>query len=450
MKSVLFALAALCLAGIASAQNAPPIQVFGGYSYLNLNISPSLETNSEQLALNGWEASVAVGLLHRLSIEADISGHRANGCSGTTLTCSNLSYLFGPRYTFADHSGKINVFLHALVGQDRLTIVDLNTAPLSDTSVAVAGGVGFEYWMFRRVGFQFGPADFIYTDHLRNEDGSSQNSYRVAVGVDFRFGGELPPAKPKPPKKPKAKAAPQSQSKSHRSWLRPWHKTKPAETEPTEGQPEETQTPAPAPANQPAAAPAPAPAPQPKAHRSWWRPWHKTQPAPAETQPSGTQPTGTQSQAPPANQPAPASQPAPPPKAHRSWWRPWHKTQPAPVETQPNETQPSGTASSTSAGHNPSAAPETTSAPTHGLLLRPLGAVFVPQNFDGAKIAEVEPGSVAEMAALKPGDLIKAVDGKPVRTPMELAAALSGRTGKVRITIARGKWMTETEVVLGK
>jgi len=52
------------------------------------------------------------------------------------------------------------------------------------------------------------------------------------------------------------------------------------------------------------------------------------------------------------------------------------------------------------------------------------------------------------MAALHVGDLIKAVDGKTVRTPMELAAELSDRTGKVRITIMRGDFATETTLLL--
>jgi PDZ domain-containing secreted protein len=52
------------------------------------------------------------------------------------------------------------------------------------------------------------------------------------------------------------------------------------------------------------------------------------------------------------------------------------------------------------------------------------------------------------MASLHIGDLIKAVDGKAVRTPMELAAELSDKTGKVRITIQRGKVTTETELLL--
>ena len=53
------------------------------------------------------------------------------------------------------------------------------------------------------------------------------------------------------------------------------------------------------------------------------------------------------------------------------------------------------------------------------------------------------------MASLRAGDLIKSVDGKAVRTPMELAAELSDKTGKVRIGILRGTFATETVIMLG-
>jgi S1-C subfamily serine protease len=78
-----------------------------------------------------------------------------------------------------------------------------------------------------------------------------------------------------------------------------------------------------------------------------------------------------------------------------------------------------------------------------------LGVVVAPQEFDGAKILEIELGSVAEMASLHAGDLIKSVDGKAVRTPMELAAELSDKSGKVRIGILRGTFATETVILLG-
>jgi S1-C subfamily serine protease len=81
--------------------------------------------------------------------------------------------------------------------------------------------------------------------------------------------------------------------------------------------------------------------------------------------------------------------------------------------------------------------------------IHPLGIVAAPQEFDGAKILQIEPGSVAEMASLHVGDLIRTVNGKAVRTPMELAAELADKTGKVRIGIVRGKYATETVIVLG-
>jgi len=77
-----------------------------------------------------------------------------------------------------------------------------------------------------------------------------------------------------------------------------------------------------------------------------------------------------------------------------------------------------------------------------------LGVVVAPQEFDGAKILEILPGGVAEMASLKTGDLVKTVDGKAVRTPMELAAELSDKAGKVRIGILRGTAEIETVILL--
>jgi S1-C subfamily serine protease len=88
--------------------------------------------------------------------------------------------------------------------------------------------------------------------------------------------------------------------------------------------------------------------------------------------------------------------------------------------------------------------------PGHGMSISGLGLAVGPQEFDGAKILEIDPGGVAEMASLKVGDLIKSVDGKPVKTPMELAAELSDKSGKVRIGIQRGTLATETLILLGR
>jgi hypothetical protein len=94
-------------------------------------------------------------------------------------------------------------------------------------------------------------------------------------------------------------------------------------------------------------------------------------------------------------------------------------------------------------------APPPAFVPGHGLAIAALGISVGPQEFDGAKILEIDPSGVGEMASMKVGDLIKSVDGKPVRTPMELLAELSDKSGKVKIGIQRGDFATETVILLG-
>jgi hypothetical protein len=326
-KLVRIALAALFLLGIASAQNIPQIEVFGGYSYLNFDLpaNPSTGTTSQRLVMNGWDLSAAVRVFRHISIEGDFSGHSLSDCTGiSTLKCSDFSYMGGPRWEHAMHSGKITAFVHGLVGQDSATLAGPSGVSVSDSSVAVAAGGGLDYWVYRnKLGVQLGPFDYFYTRHLNDDAVPSQNSVRVAAGVIYRFGGETAAGEPAP----RAKSAPASTS---------------------------------------------------------------------------------------------------------------HKGKNIPATGQPATVAPSQSAQTTLVG-----------IPGHGMPIPALGLAVGPQEFDGAKILEIVPGGVAEMSSLKVGDLIKSVDGKPVKTPMELAAELSDKTGKVRIGILRGDFATEVLVLVG-
>jgi len=172
-KLVRIALAALFLLGIASAQNIPQIEVFGGYSYLNFDLpaNPSTGTTSQRLTMNGWDISAAVRVFRHISIEGDFSGHSLSDCTGiTTLKCSDFSYMGGPRWEHAMHSGKITAFVHGLIGQDSATLPGPSGVSVSDSSVAVAAGAGLDYWIYHnKLGVQLGPFDYFYTRHL-NED----------------------------------------------------------------------------------------------------------------------------------------------------------------------------------------------------------------------------------------------------------------------------------------
>jgi hypothetical protein len=324
-KLVRIALAALFLLGIASAQNIPEINVFGGYSYLDFDLpaNPSTGSASQRLPLNGWEFSGSVNLFHHLSAEGDLSGHSESYCTSVNgMNCDDFSFMAGPRYTFGSRSSKITAFVHGLVGRDNADLPGSSGVTVSDSSVAIAAGGGIDYWVYRQmVGIQLGPADFFYTRHLNADAVPSQNNIRISAGVVFRFGGGTPSGEPSP----RSRRESSSNARAARSVS--------------------------------AAAPAPSLA---------------------------------------------ASQSA------------------------------------------------QLGIPGHGMPIPALGLAVGPQEFDGAKILEIVPGGVAEMASLRVGDLIKSVDGKPVKTPMELAAELSDKTGKVHIGIQRGDLATETLILLGR
>jgi hypothetical protein len=85
--------------------------------------------------------------------------------------------------------------------------------------------------------------------------------------------------------------------------------------------------------------------------------------------------------------------------------------------------------------------------------ISPLGiSVETTERNTGAEITEVAPNSVAALAGIHPEDIINAVNGARITTPMELAAALSDVAPGTAVRLAymiRGAWQTETTVVLG-
>jgi len=69
----------------------------------------------------------------------------------------------------------------------------------------------------------------------------------------------------------------------------------------------------------------------------------------------------------------------------------------------------------------------------------------------GAKVLEVVPNGIAELAGLKVEDVINSLDGKPIRTVMELAAELADRNPGTQVKLGymiHGTWQTETAIIL--
>jgi len=172
------------------AQDAPRVEVFGGYSYLNV------DTNglSSRQSANGWEASVSGNFNRWFAVEGSVAGYYKTynvdlnlisaGLGSFIVDVHDYSYMGGPRVNFRP------VFVHALIGGDHLTGSALGFSASQDSFAAAFGG-GVEWkvapqWAIR------GSGDYVLTRH--NIFGSAfqnftQNNVRASVGVVYLFGG---------------------------------------------------------------------------------------------------------------------------------------------------------------------------------------------------------------------------------------------------------------------
>jgi S1-C subfamily serine protease len=86
------------------------------------------------------------------------------------------------------------------------------------------------------------------------------------------------------------------------------------------------------------------------------------------------------------------------------------------------------------------------------MLIPSLGITTAIGNNPGAEITDETPNGIASLAGIHVGDVINAVDGKPVKTPAELAAELASHAAGDKIKIGfliRGQWQSETVLLLG-
>ena len=183
MTGLLFALL-LVFAGVASAQTG---EVFGGYSYLNVDTNG---LTSRQNA-SGFEVAADGNIRPWFAIESDFSVYFK------TFTIPPAAYIFylpetvkitdfnfgaGPRFNYGP------LFVHALVGFDRLT-GEINGYSASQDSFSYILGGGIQKrirgnWSVRVSG------DYVASNHNLTGSGSyQQNNFRASAGIVYSFGG---------------------------------------------------------------------------------------------------------------------------------------------------------------------------------------------------------------------------------------------------------------------
>jgi opacity protein-like surface antigen len=197
--SFLASLVVLCLPLAALAQEvAPKVEIFGGYSFLRLNLGANLSgvpggADFDHLDLHGFNVSFAGNVARHVGIVSEVSRHtNSESAFAPAPVLGNLSgdvsvltLLFGPRVTL--HRGKVEPFVHALFGAARAT-ADASGPGLSQNAVgyafAYALGGGLDVKVHNNFAIRLGQVDYLGA----RAGGEGLNNFRYSVGVVIRLG----------------------------------------------------------------------------------------------------------------------------------------------------------------------------------------------------------------------------------------------------------------------
>jgi outer membrane immunogenic protein len=162
----------------ASAQDAPKVEVFAGYSYLHTSLSGTGVTAS----LNGGSASVSYNPNSWLGIVGDFGGYHGGGDEfGDGVNGVVYTYLFGPKATF--HVGRITPFIHTLFGGAHASA---GSRYGSENAFAMASGGGIDWNATEHLGIRVVEADYLLTT-LDDGGNNRQNNVRLSAGFTFRW-----------------------------------------------------------------------------------------------------------------------------------------------------------------------------------------------------------------------------------------------------------------------
>jgi hypothetical protein len=164
-------------------ENAPKIDVFAGYSYLQAN--PGL-SGVDSFHLHGGSASLAYNYSSWLGGVADFGGYHNGNVLGTGSSGTLSTYLFGPRVSYR-HLRKLTPFGQVLFGAAHANAKSFATAS-SQNALAMSVGGGVDYKLFDHFSIRPVQADYLMTRFgVRTAGTETQNNLRLSTGFVFRF-----------------------------------------------------------------------------------------------------------------------------------------------------------------------------------------------------------------------------------------------------------------------
>ena len=181
--------AMLVFAGVASAQDSPKVEAFGGYSFVHVS------DQGQTANLNGGSGSLDYNLTPMFGIVGDFGGYH---WSQKGVSANVISYLFGPK--IALRHGPITPFAQVLFGGARLSGIVFNPCPsarvhpeastcstsASENAFALAVGGGLDWNATAHIGIRLVQAEYLMTK-FKDGVNDRQNNARVSTGVVFRW-----------------------------------------------------------------------------------------------------------------------------------------------------------------------------------------------------------------------------------------------------------------------
>ena len=189
-RMVMFAVVLLACSVSAKAQSSyPKAEIFGGYSYLNVNGEDTVGVDRK--SLHGVGFSLAGNLSKKIGITGDFSYNVRNNIEvgSFNVDLNAFYFLFGPRFSW--RSEKATVFGHALAGGVRSKTHLKGFGAGRETDFAMGFGGGVDVRVNKIIAVRAFQGDYLPTrvDDLFG-DKKWIHHFRVQAGVVFTFGAD--------------------------------------------------------------------------------------------------------------------------------------------------------------------------------------------------------------------------------------------------------------------
>jgi opacity protein-like surface antigen len=166
----------------ASAQSNSRGDLFVGYSYIH--VSPQT-SGAPSFAFNGGSLSASYRF-GWVSLVGDLGGYHVGTISGVNVDTNLVTYLVGPRHSFA-RGDRYNFFAQALFGGARLNTSSFLPGGASRNVFAMTAGGGLDTFFTPHFGVR-AQAEYMMTRFQEvPAQTNRQNSIRISGGLVVRF-----------------------------------------------------------------------------------------------------------------------------------------------------------------------------------------------------------------------------------------------------------------------